>query len=51
MDKRLKSLERGDNTEEPMNIFDNILPIDSIQDLKNFEDKIEIAETRENFVS
>lgn len=53
IDKRLKALERGIiNAEEPMmNVFDGILPINSIQNLRRFEEKMENAETRANFVS
>lgn len=52
IDKRIKALERGIiNVEESMNIFDNILPIDSIENLKKFEEKMENGETKTNFVS
>lgn len=45
IDKRLKALERGIiNAEEPINIFDDKLPIDSIQNLKRFEEDIENPE-------
>lgn len=52
IDKKLKTLERGIiNAEEPMNIFDDILPINSVQNLKRFEENMENAEARANFVS
>lgn len=37
--------------EESLNTFDDSLPINSIQNLKKFEEKIEITETKANFVN
>lgn len=52
IDQRLKALEKNIiNVEEPINIFENILPINSIQNLKRFEEDMESAEIRANFVS
>lgn len=52
MDKRLKALEKGIiNTEETINLFDDILPIESIQNFNKFEEKMESTEMRANFVS
>lgn len=52
IDKRLKTLGRDIiNAEElNMNIFDDILPINSIQNLKKFEENMENVETKTNFV-
>ncbi|XP_071581153.1 uncharacterized protein [Temnothorax nylanderi] len=50
IDKRLKTLERGNINVEDEPIFDDILPINSIQNLKNFEESMETAETRSNFI-
>jgi len=54
IDRRLRVLERGViNEEEPegMNVFDDILPINSIQNLKRFEENMETAEIKTKFVS
>jgi len=45
IDKKLKNLERDVNAEEPPNKFDDILPINSIQNLKDFEESMESAES------
>ncbi|XP_071568442.1 uncharacterized protein [Temnothorax nylanderi] len=50
IDKRLNALERGNINVENEPIFDDILPINSIQNLKKFEESMETAETRSNFV-
>lgn len=51
IDKRLKNLERGVNAEEPTNKFDDILPINSLRNLKEFEESMESAEIKANYVS
>lgn len=51
IDKRLKVLQRSINAEESVNIFDDILPINSIQNLERLEKNLEMVETKANFVS
>ncbi|XP_014477804.1 PREDICTED: uncharacterized protein LOC106746097 isoform X2 [Dinoponera quadriceps] len=52
VDKRLGALEkRICETEDPtINMFDGILPINSMEDLIKFEESLETIETRMNFV-
>ncbi|XP_011064377.1 PREDICTED: uncharacterized protein LOC105152048 isoform X2 [Acromyrmex echinatior] len=53
IDRRLRVLEKGViNEEEPegMNVFDDLLPINSIQNLKRFEESIETAEIKTKFM-
>ncbi|XP_012542129.1 uncharacterized protein LOC105839990 isoform X2 [Monomorium pharaonis] len=42
--------ERNINIEKPINTFEGKLPINSIQNLKKFEEDMENAETRTNFI-
>ncbi|KYN15851.1 hypothetical protein ALC57_11932, partial [Trachymyrmex cornetzi] len=53
IDRRLRVLESGViNEEEPegINVFDDTLPINSIQSLKRFEESMEIAEIKIKFM-
>lgn len=50
IDKRLKTIEGG-HVQKPITIFENILPIDSKEDLEKLEEKIETPKKREDFVS
>ncbi|KYM98496.1 hypothetical protein ALC62_10853, partial [Cyphomyrmex costatus] len=53
IDKRLRVLEKSLIIEEEpaeMNVFDDILPINSIHDLKKFEESMETTETKTKFM-
>ncbi|XP_012532695.1 uncharacterized protein LOC105834614 isoform X1 [Monomorium pharaonis] len=51
IDQKLKVLEESIiDIKEPMNVFDDILPINSIENLQKFEEKLENAKTRMHWV-
>lgn len=51
IDRRLKTLDFKTNSEENKNIFDTILPIESLESLKAFEVEVQNNEMKSHFVS
>jgi len=51
INRRLKTFDFKTNSEESKNIFDTILPIESLQSLKAFEVEVQSSEMKPHFVS